>query len=120
MKIRKLSEAVEFTAGDQTLLRELWNPLTHTGFTGRYSLAHACLPAGKSSTPHLLKSHELYYILSGSGVIHVGEESASVVTGDAIEIPPKARQWIENTGPAELKFLCVVDPGWRPEDEKLL
>ena len=120
MKIRKLSEAPESSAADQTILSELWNPKNHPGFSGRYSLAHATLPIGKSSAPHTLKSHELYYILSGSGVMHIADESSPVGPGDAIEIPPGERQWIENIGASELRFLCIVDPGWSAVDETIL
>lgn len=120
MKIRRLSEAGEFSAADQTKLRELWNPRHDSGFSGRYSVAHATVLKGDSSTPHILKSHELYYILSGSGVMHIADESSSVGPGDAIEIPPGERQWIENIGDSELCFLCIVDPGWSAEDETIL
>ena len=120
MKVRKLSQIPEFTSADQTILSELWNPKNHPGFTGRYSLAHVTLPIGKSSAPHTLKSHELYYILSGSAVMHIGDESAPVGPGDALEIPPGESQWIENIGPAELCFLCIVDPAWSAEDETIL
>lgn len=117
MNIHRLDECEEFTAGDRTLLRELWNPHHHAEFSGRYSLAHATLPPGASSLPHTLATHELYYILSGSGVMHIEGESTVVDAGAAIEIPPGARQWIENTGGEPLRFLCIVDPAWRPEDE---
>ena len=120
VKIHKLSETPEFSAADQTILSELWNPKNHPGFSGRYSLAHAILPTGKSSAPHILNSHELFYILSGSGVMHIADESSRVGPGDAIEIPPGQRQWLENVGDTELCFLCIVDPGWSPEDETVL
>ncbi len=120
MKIHKLSEAPEFSAADQTILCELWNPKHHPGFSGRYSLAHATLPIGKSSVPHILSSHELFYILSGFGVMHIADESSRVGPGDAIEIPPGQSQWLENTGETELCFLCIVDPAWSPEDETVL
>jgi mannose-6-phosphate isomerase-like protein (cupin superfamily) len=28
-------------------------------------------------------------------------------------------QYIENTGVSVLKFLCIVDPAWRKEDEEV-
>lgn len=120
MKISKLATLEQFTAGDNISLRELVNPHNHPDFTGRYSLAHGTLAPGQSSIPHKLDSHELYYILSGAGIIHIGQESGQVESGDAIEIPPGQPQWIENIGSGELAFLCIVDPGWRPEDEQIL
>jgi mannose-6-phosphate isomerase-like protein (cupin superfamily) len=37
--------------------------------------------------------------------------------GQAIYIPPNAKQYIRNTGSSDLKFICIVDPAWRKEDE---
>jgi mannose-6-phosphate isomerase-like protein (cupin superfamily) len=52
--------------------------------------------------------------------MHVDDESADVVAGDALDIPPNSVQFIENTGDEELAFLCIVDPAWRAEDEEIL
>ncbi len=120
MNIRKLKDIQELTAGDGVHLRELWNPNSQDSFNGRYSLAVARLAPGKSSKPHRLVTHESYFILSGLGVMHIDEESERVSAGCAIEIPPDSRQWLENIGTESLTFMCIVDPGWRREDEILL
>ena len=52
--------------------------------------------------------------------MHIDGESAPVHPGQAIYIPPHALQHIENTGTSDLKFLCIVDPAWRAEDEEVL
>lgn len=49
--------------------------------------------------------------------MYIGDESANVRAGQAIVIPPNAKQYIRNIGRTDLKFLCFVDPAWRPEDE---
>lgn len=116
MLIRDLKDCPEIIAGDNTILRELLHP-DKAKLELRHSLAHAIVPVGASSLPHRLKTSEVYYILEGEGVMHIDEETAPVHAGQAIYIPPHARQYIENTGPAELKFLCIVDPAWRAEDE---
>ena len=118
MLIRKLSQCPEIVAGDGTRLKELLHPHRDYPFAGRYSLAHAGLPAGQSSRPHRLVSSEAYYILEGQGQMHIDDESAEVSAGDALEIPPGAVQWIKNTGDCDLVFLCLVDPAWREEDEQ--
>ncbi|MBN4076426.1 cupin domain-containing protein [Gemmatimonas aurantiaca] len=115
--MRKLADSAEFLAGDKVHLRELFNPRNQSEFSGRYSLAHASLAAHQSSKPHNLASHELYYILSGSGRIHIDSLSAEISAGCAVEIPPNSRQWIENTSNSTLEFLCIVDPAWQAEDE---
>jgi mannose-6-phosphate isomerase-like protein (cupin superfamily) len=83
----------------------------------RYSLAHATVRVGESSTPHALKTSEVYYILEGEGEMHIGDEVSNVHAGQAIVISPNARQYIKNSGTIDLKFLCIVDPAWKPEYE---
>ncbi|MBU0984129.1 MAG: cupin domain-containing protein, partial [candidate division Zixibacteria bacterium] len=97
MLIRKLSHCPEILAGDRTRLRELLHPDRDYEFSGRYSLAHAVVAPGESSTPHRLKTSEAYYILAGHGEMHVDSESACVEAGDALEIKPGSTQWIRNT-----------------------
>ncbi len=120
MLIRKLSQTHEIIAGDATRLRELLHPDRDYPFSGRYSLAFAMLPPGKCSNRHRLSSDEVYYILAGSGIMHINDESERVEAGDAIDIPPGSEQWVENTGNTDLHFLCIVDPAWRAEDETVL
>ena len=120
MRIRKLTQCPEIIAGDGTRLRELLHPDRDYDFSGRYSLAHAIVPVGGKSVPHRLRTDEVYYIIQGSGDMHIDDEVSSVSTGDAVEIPPHAVQWIDNSGPTELIFLCIVDPAWRREDEEIL
>ncbi|GAB4147049.1 MAG: cupin domain-containing protein [Cyanobacteria bacterium J069] len=124
MLIRKLLDCEEFIAGDRTLLRELLHP-DKQPIDLRYSLAHAVVAPGDTSTPHALKTSEVYYILSGIGDMHIAsktdndttDEVRRVQPGDAIYIPPNARQFIHNPGTEPLVFLCIVDPAWRVQDE---
>lgn len=118
MFIKDLKQCKEIIAGDKTILRELLHP-ERTGGDFRYSVAHAVVTSGKGSLPHALKTSEVYYILEGEGEMHVNEESAHVHAGQVIVIPPNATQYIHNTGTSDLKFLCLVDPAWRPEDESI-
>lgn len=120
MRIRKLKECEEIIAGDNTRLRELLHPDGDYQFDGRYSLAHAEVEPGAKTLKHKLTTDEVYYILSGEGVMYIDNESAEVAAGDTIEIPPGAVQHIENTGRKTLTFLCIVDPAWRAEDEDIL
>ena len=118
MLIVDLQNCQEIIAGDRTILRELLHP-DKGGVKIRYSLAHATLKPGETSRPHTLKTSEVYYILEGEGVMHIEDESARVRSGQSIYIPPNSRQFVENTGNSELKFLCIVDPAWRKEDEEV-
>lgn len=120
MFIKSLKDCEEFIAGDSTILRELLHPAKER-LALRYSLAHAVLGPGKSSRPHRLKTSEVYYILEGQGIMHIDIESSPVGPGDAVYIPPNAVQFIRNTSEErDLKFLCIVDPAWRKDDEEVL
>lgn len=116
MLVQKLNACAEFMAGDSTHLRELLHP-DKQKLALRYSLAHATLPVGQTSLPHSLKTSEVYYILSGSGEMHIDDETQVVEPGDAVYIPPNARQFIHNCGSEPLVFICIVDPAWRQKDE---
>ncbi|MDX2243103.1 MAG: cupin domain-containing protein [Leptolyngbyaceae cyanobacterium bins.302] len=118
MLIRKLHDCEEFVAGDGTLLRELLHP-DKQPLELRYSLAQAIVPVGHTSLPHSLTTSEVYYILSGTGEMHINNEARSVEPGDAVYIPPNAKQFIQNTGIEPLVFICIVDPAWRKEDESV-
>ena len=122
MFVRNLNDCDVITALDGTILRELLNPLRDgTALKLRYSIAHALVPAGKSSLPHkLTKASEVYYFLEGEGVMHIDEETHEVRAGSLVYVPPNATQYLDNTGKRDISFLCIVDPYWRPEDEKLV
>ena len=119
MFIKDLKDCKEFLAGDKTVLRELLHP-DKQNLELHYSLAHATLKNGETSTPHKLKTSEVYYIIEGEGVMHINNETKKVCSGQVIYIPPNAIQYIESTGKLPLKFLCIVDPAWKKEDEEIL
>jgi mannose-6-phosphate isomerase-like protein (cupin superfamily) len=99
-------------------LRELLHP-DRDAAAIRYSLAVAWIGPGKRSQAHRLKTTEVYYLIRGSGTMHIGEESTEIGAGDAVYIPPDSVQWLENTGTEDIEFACIVDPAWRPEDEQV-
>ncbi len=51
--------------------------------------------------------------------MHIENESVEVGPNQTIYIPLNAEQWIENVGDSDLKFLCMVCPPWKAEDEEL-
>jgi mannose-6-phosphate isomerase-like protein (cupin superfamily) len=144
MLVKDIQECRYFTAGDGSILCELLHPLREKGEIPLHcSIAHARLPAGRSTIPHrLTESAEVYYFLEGQGIIHVergdsssaqftrartvpvighvNQESAEVKPGRAVFVPPGAVQYLENTGDGDLLFLCIVDPMWREEDEEVM
>lgn len=119
MLIRHLDDCPEITAGDRSRLREILTPAKHAVGTG-YSLAWAYVRPGERTRLHRLTCSEVYYILKGSGTIHINNEETRVAAHDTIYIPAHALQCIENHGPGRLEFLCIVEPAWQPPCEEVL
>ena len=107
---------------DGSLLAELLHPDKVPGAQRlRCSVAHAIVPPAESTLPHVLKnSTELYYILDGTGEMHIGTRSAPVHPGQIVLIPGGRSQYIKNTGSGDLVFLCIVTPKWQAADEELV
>jgi len=119
MIIKKLQNLDKINGNEETVISQIFHP--HNTLSGiRYSVSHSTIKPGKRSKRHKMKTSEIYYILEGNGVIHIGEESQIVSKDDAVYIPPFSIQFIENTGTSDLKFLCIVDPAWKKEDELTL
>ncbi|MFM7207531.1 MAG: cupin domain-containing protein [Planctomycetaceae bacterium] len=115
MDVVNQKDAPPFTTVDGSTIREL---LAHRNSSIRkQSLAEARLAAGRATTPHHhAVTEEIYYILSGTADMTLGDETRAVSPGDAIAIPPGIRHTIRNTGTAELVFLCTCAPGYEHSD----
>lgn len=109
----------EFLAGDHTRLREVFHPAKHPLKLG-YSLAHGALEPGQRSKWHVLNSSEVYYFLTGHGRFMIDEQVTTVEAGTTLYVPPGSKQSLENMGTDTIEFLCVVDPAWKTEDERIL
>jgi mannose-6-phosphate isomerase-like protein (cupin superfamily) len=119
MHIKHLNDSPQFIAGDKSHLREILNPRKYEIQTN-YSLAWAMVKPGERTLPHALTSTEVYFILKGTGQMHINNEESAVREHDTIYIPPNAVQFIENIGNENLEFLCIVDPAWQPEVEHIV
>ncbi|MFC1781446.1 cupin domain-containing protein [Planctomycetota bacterium] len=116
MFVKCLEDCEEFIAGDDSILRELLHG-EKMNIKIHYSLAHAKVTGGGKTKPHILCTSEVYYILTGRGIMHIDKNCREVGPHCAIYIPPGSTQYIENTGCTDLVFLCIVDPPWRQTDE---
>ena len=119
MDIVNQRDTIPFTTVDGSTIREL---LAHRNSAIRkQSLAEARLDAGSATTPHHHDvTEEIYYILSGTADMTLGEQTRPVGPGDAIAIPPGVRHTIRNTGSGELVFLCTCAPGYEHSDTFLV
>lgn len=119
MLIKDVKKCEEFIGCDNSILKELLNPLKED-IAIRYSLALAKVKQGEITSTHRLKSSEVYYILDGVGEMYIDKEKEKVSAGQAIFIPPNSVQRIKNIGKNDLVFLCIVDPTWKQEDEEVI
>lgn len=83
---------------DQRILKEI-------GF-----LAIASLSPGKEIEAHIDPMEEIYFVLSGSGVMRVDDESKQVSPGDATWIPIGSSHSLLNNGEEDCLILVVASP----------
>ncbi len=119
MSLRKNSEIDSIQGNEGTQIKQYFHP--HNTLNGiNYSLAQFTLEPGKKSKLHQMRSSEIYYILEGTGKLMINEETHLLEKNDSAYVPPNSKQCIENSGNVDLKFLCIVEPAWKPDDEILL
>jgi mannose-6-phosphate isomerase-like protein (cupin superfamily) len=108
--VEKFNPKTEFYTDERCYIVELHND-------GNSSIARARVKSGVTTGLHsLLDTFEQYVILEGEGEVEVGENPAVKVQPlDVVNIPADVPQRITNTGEADLIFLCICTPGFKPE-----
>jgi len=82
------------------------------------SLAEEMLPPGCTVTPHYHRDiEEIYYLVSGRGLMTVGDEIQEVNAGDAVYVPRGHRHTLQNTGTETIKLILVCGPAFFYEDQ---
>lgn len=119
MALRKSSEIDTIQGSEGTKIKQYFHP-HNTLNRINYSLAHFTLEPGKKSKLHKIKSSEIYYILEGHGEITIDNERYQLKKDDSIYVPANSSQYIKNLDDVNLKFLCIVEPAWKAEDEIIL
>ena len=119
MSLRKNSEIDSIQGNEGTKIKQYFHP--HNTLNGiNYSLAQFTLEPGKKSKLHQIRSSEVYYILEGKGKINIEGNIHIMEKNDSAYVPPNSKQFIENSGKSDLKFLCIVEPAWKADDEVIL
>lgn len=114
MFISSVNDAEPFVTADLSEIRLLVDR-ANTAISS-VSLAHATVAAGTETVWHRLHgTDEIYFVLSGRGLISVGDETRSVGPGDAVWIPAGVPQRIRNLAAGPLTFLCACGPAYAPE-----
>jgi mannose-6-phosphate isomerase-like protein (cupin superfamily) len=119
MSVRRDFEIKPIQGNEGTQTKQYFHP--HNTLNGiSYSLAQFTLKPGKKSKLHKISSSEIYYILEGSANLKIDGNIYHVEKNDSVYVPPRAKQFIENTGNVNLKFLCIVEPAWEMDNEIIL
>ena len=119
MLIKDVQRIQAFSATDGCRIQEIIHP-KNDQISENISLAMAEVAPGKATRPHKLSMLEIYYILEGKGLMHIGGETAEVHSGQAVYIPPLEIQHIENIGPEPLRFLCICHPEYDQDQDELV
>jgi len=119
MSLQRNSKIKSIQGNEGTKIKQYFHP--HNTLNGiNYSIAQFTLEYGKKSKLHKISSSEIYYILEGNGTLKINDESYRLEKDDSVYVPPNSKQYIENTGTVDLRFLCIVEPAWKAENEILL
>ena len=112
--VRKLQRAKEYYFKEGCYIIEVSN----TDHDSAVSIAHARVLAGQQTAWHWLTgTYERYVILSGQGLVEVGDSAAAAVNaGDVVLIPPGTRQRITNTGKIDLELMAICSPRFSLEN----
>ena len=106
-------EHKEFTTAERCYILELINDVEDRS----QSIARARVEPGITTAWHSLHgTSECYYILSGEGVVEIGEtDKYEMKPHHLLRIPPHIPQRITNVGKDDLIFLCFCTPAFSAE-----
>ena len=105
--LKNVSEAepLEDTCGQ---IRELYH-------SDNMSIAHVTIKDKALSHMHR-KMEEVYFILSGNGLLYIGEERFKMLVGDTISIPQNTYHHLENLTFKPLELLVITHPRYNISD----
>lgn len=89
---------------------------------GSISLATGSLKPGQNAQIHYhVRTEEIYYVVSGQGVVKVADHEYTVEAGDAMYIPATYPHGLVNTSETDaLVVLCISSPPFDPNDFHLV
>lgn len=112
-KVIKPSPDQEYFTSERCFILELSNSAADETL----SIARVRVEPAVTTAWHSIDgTDERYVILEGSGEVELeGQPPQRVGVGDVVLIPGDMQQRITNTGDADLVFLAVCTPRFRPE-----
>jgi mannose-6-phosphate isomerase-like protein (cupin superfamily) len=92
------------------IVKQIENGLDLAGIAKRIAAVYdTSLGPGKSIPPHCHPDfEEIYYVLSGYGIMTIGDEQKEISRGDVVYIPALAPHTLSNTGSVPLRFVTVT------------
>ncbi len=111
--LKRFDASKEYFFAEGCFINELSNDALDTAV----SIAQARVEPGNTTRWHQLHNTiERYVILSGTGLVEVGDNAPREVgPGDCVIIPARVRQRITNCGNTDLIFLAICSPRFTVE-----
>jgi len=119
MSIKEDSKINFINGNENAKIKQYFDP-KNTSNGIKFSLAQFSLDVGGKTKRHKIKSSEIYYILEGNGKLKINNNEYQLKKNDSAYVPPNSEQFFENIGTEELRFLCIVEPAWKQEDDEIL
>ena len=66
------------------------------------------VPVGGEVYPHTHPTHEFYFVMTGRGVMTVGDDHRDVAPGDLVYIPPEAVHSLRPSGGDPIHCFCFA------------
>ena len=112
LQIVDLSDQPWYEAEDRAVAREIASP--RNSKLKSMSIADIKIPAGVEVVPHHHVMEEVYYIVSGEGIMMVEDEEVVVKAGQSVIISPHQWHNIRNHTDQELRLIVTCVPAWEP------
>ena len=89
----------------------LWTKLATTDGHGSLSVLQNTISAHNGPPLHVHPFEEFFYILEGSFVFEIGDDSFAADPGDFLHVPGNIPHVFQNTTEREAKLLLIARPG---------
>jgi mannose-6-phosphate isomerase-like protein (cupin superfamily) len=88
--------------------------------TRNLSIQISTIPKGSGQPIHAHDPEQCYYIIKGTGLMIIEDETREVKSGDAIYIPSNNKHGIKNIGDGALAYLTANSPAFTKDYEDSL
>jgi mannose-6-phosphate isomerase-like protein (cupin superfamily) len=88
--------------------------------TRNLSIQISTIPIGSQQPIHAHDPEQCYYIIKGTGLMSIEDETREVTSGDAIYIPSNKKHGIKNFGDTALEYLTANSPAFKKDYEDSL